>query len=290
MTGSSGFSEIEFEELYDEVRELMGQRSGPGNLSRMNFSEGYLGKEAEDTKIVRRGKRSAAAAESFYGEAPPASPRIRDSNEWIAGRDVNLHYGSELHPSEFPDGFEEVEISVDQRVKKFESCNSSWEDTKEITKIIDRRESALFRDVGLFTILPAAKSVEMHWRRIFLHPDDFDTRHFSIPKAIRAIISSSLVANSEKSPCYESGIHPKPLVCPGGPIWEDLRENIVKDDGSEKFQQLIDLTEKIFYRGHEYRHSQISEWKEIKPVYTQISELMRVLQDTLKDLIGPKWH
>ena len=147
----------------------------------------------------------------------------------------------------------------------------------------------MFQDPAMYTILPAAKTVEMHWRRIYLHPDDFESRHFSVPRVIK-ILSGFLEGQECTEYCYESGISPNPRVCGNGPVWKSFTSNSKTEKGHASLKQLLESTEKAFFVSHEYRHHTISPWEEIQPIFQKIERHMDTFFASLSTLLAPQWN
>jgi len=277
LTRVTDKSEINFEQAYVEVRDLL--ETHPWSDFKLRLSDNYLGPDVKD----------------LHHRSEPVWPPLKEEEIRVDPRSPPPLYSKKVHirfetPIEVePEEYVEVPITVDERVIHFSSCNSPWETTKSIVKMLDRGRSRTIHDAGMFALLPAAKTIEMHWRRIFLHPDDFHSRHFSIPRAMRAIKSKYIKMNTKESACYESGIDPHPKVCPNGPVWDHFKSSIEDQSGIESLQMMFDLTKKIWYPMHEHRHSKVSEWSEIKPVYKQLSSDMDELFSLLEKLLGPSW-
>ena len=155
--------------------------------------------------------------------------------------------------------------------------------------MLDDGRPGIIHDPSMFTLLPAAKTIEMHWRRLFLHPDDFHSRHFSIPRTMTAISKKYIKMSEESSMCYKSGIDPFPNVCPSGPVWEFFAASLIEKSRVDDLKKLFDLTKKIWFPLHEFRHSKILEWDEIKPVYAELSNRMDDFLLLLNNLLGPRW-
>ncbi len=258
MVGIADTPDSNFEQAYLEVRNLMEKHDHW--LIQLQLTDDYLGAAAEDVHF-----REEPIWEGFVPE-PGVQYMMGPPTDW-----------------------ETVSVAVEERVISFSECNKSWLTTETVVQLLDDERPGNIQDPSMFTLIPAAKTIEMHWRRLFLHPDDFHSRHFSIPRAMNVIRSKYINMNEESTTCYESGIDPHPQVCPDGPVWGHFKSAIVGKPGIEALQELFDLTRRIWFPSHEYRHSKISEWHEIKPIYTQLSLQMDDLFSLLKNLLGPKW-
>lgn len=279
MTRITDESEIDFERAYFEVRDLL--ESHPHINFKLRLSDNYLGPDAKDLHYRQELKQYFDDDWMMVGGG---SNKVTDSSvrrviTYETPRDIDE---SNLETVDVP-------IIVDDRVINFSSCNGPWKTTKTVVKLLDKGKPGRIHDAGMFALLPAAKTIEMHWRRIFLHPDDFHSRHFSIPRAMKAINSMYNKMTTKENACYESGIAPHPKVCPRGPVWEHFKSSIENQSGIESLQMMFDLTKKIYYPMHEFRHSKVSEWYEIKPVYEQLSDDMDKLFSLLERLLGPRW-
>ena len=173
-------------------------------------------------------------------------------------------------------------------VVSFSHCSYSWFQIPEFLDILRERGEGAFEDPAMYTILPAAKTVEMHWRRVFLDPNDFKTRHFSIPRVMK-LLRRDIKELRTTNWCYDSGISPFPRVCAAGPVWESFWKNIATSSGHGNLGKVLESTEKIFYVSHEYRHCTVSPWEEIEPIYKKIATHMGSFLDSLSSLLSPDW-
>ena len=166
LTRITDESEINFEQAYVEVRDLL--ETHPYPEFSLSLSDDYLGLEVKDlhhrTEPVWHDYEESRRR--LEAESPPFIP------------EPGVRY-SMNRPEPKPDDYVEVPVTVEERVIHFSSCNGPWKTTESIVKILDRGRSRTIHDAGMFALLPAAKTIEMHWRRIFLHPDDFHSRHFN---------------------------------------------------------------------------------------------------------------
>lgn len=238
------------EEAYSDVRNIL--EASTHYMTRFTVDSEYLGKDANNGLEV----------------IPPFVPEPG----------VNYSMGPPPIPR-----------TLEERVPSFSHCSYSWNTIPTFLEMLRKRGTSVFEDPAMYTILPAAKSIEMHWRRIFLHPDDFKSRHFSVPKAMK-ISREILNQGGSAGSCYESGIQPFPRVCADGPVWESFRTNIKTEKGYEALKQLLESTEKVFFISHEYRHCTISPWEEIEPIFQKIATRMDLFFDSLSTLLSPNWN
>ena len=257
MTGTID-SEIDFEQAYFDVRNLM--ESHEHWIHHLHLTDDYLGDAAQDVHT-----REKPIWEGFVPEPG-----------------VNYCMGP-------PTDWETVPVTLEERVIGFSECNKSWLATGTVVKLLDDGRPGNIHDPSMFTLLPAAKTVEMHWRRLFLHPDDFHSRHFSIPRTMTAISKKYIKMNKDSSMCYKSGIDPFPNVCPSGPVWEFFAVKLIEKSRVDDLMNFFDLTKKIWFPLHEFRHSKIVEWGEIKPVYAELSNRMDDFLLLLNNLLTPRW-
>lgn len=239
-----------FEESYSGIRNIL--EASTHFMTRLTLDDQYLGEDANNGLEVIPPFISEPGV--LYSMGPPSEPR-----------------------------------TLDERVVSFSRCSYSWNEIPTFLEILRKRGENVFEDPAMYTILPAAKSVEMHWRRIFLHPDDFKSRHFSVPKVMK-ILRKIFKELESTDWCYESGIAPFPRVCANGPVWGTFGNNIRTSSGHESLRQLLESTEKIFYVSHEYRHCTISPWEEIEPIYQKIANHMQIFFDSLSILLAPHWN
>lgn len=239
-----------FEDSYSDIRNIL--ESSTHYMTRLTFDDQYLGEDANNGLEV----------------IPPFEP------------EPGVSYS--MAPSPVP-------RTLEERVASFSHCSYPWGEIPVFLEILRKRGENVFQDPAMYTILPAAKTVEMHWRRIYLHPDDFESRHFSVPRVMK-ILRGFLEGQEYTEYCYESGISPNPRVCGNGPVWKSFTSNSKTEKGHASLKQLLDSTEKVFFVSHEYRHHTISPWEEIQPIFQKIERHMDTFFASLSTLLAPQWN
>lgn len=133
----------------------------------------------------------------------------------------------------------------------------------------------IFSDAGLYTVLPIAKSVEMHLRLLYFGNNRaaFSSKHFKASAASNSILNWSK-SNLEGKPSHK-GMNEK-LVEASGEVFERFAVNRKQGNKMKrKVWILIDFARKIYESGHKYRHNEIKGWDAVKPIYQQQSALFK---------------
>lgn len=144
-------------------------------------------------------------------------------------------------------------------------------DSLKIRDMLEQ-DANLFADSGFQTILPLAKSVEMHMRLLFLggSPNDFQNTSFQLSKCCRAISSG----NSEFIGMNKNQVLAK------GEYWSRFSKS------DRRCNRLVHLAYKIYDAGNPYRHNRIRTWTEVRPLFDNnlehFEEFMKLFDKLVK--------
>ena len=144
-------------------------------------------------------------------------------------------------------------------------------DSLKIRDMLEQ-DANLFADSGFQTILPLAKSVEMHMRLLFLggNPNDFQNTSFQLSKCCRAISSGkSEFAGMNKN-----------QVLAKGEYWSRFSKS------DRRRNRLVNLAYKIYDAGNPYRHNRVRTWTEVRPLFDKnlerFEEFMKLFDKLVK--------
>ena len=144
-------------------------------------------------------------------------------------------------------------------------------DALKIRDMLDK-DPTLFGDSGFQTILPLAKSVEMHMRLLYMGaiPEDFQNTSFHLSKCCKAIISGHSEFN---------GMGDKKVIAKGV-YWE----NVSPEDSRRR--PLTTKAFQIYNAGNPYRHNRVQSWVEVRPKFVKIlgrfEEFMQLFDKLVK--------
>ena len=153
-------------------------------------------------------------------------------------------------------------------------------DAKKIAAVLEKKPD-MFEDAGFLTILPFAKSIEMHLRLLYfgIQRDIFGNNQFKASAALSSI-AKWMNSDQEKNPSHK-GMQGKSIVAEGE-FFQRFRENHHQIRG--KVWELIKLARKVYEKGHQYRHNQIQDWENIRLMYIEQSALFEEFCDLFDTL------
>ncbi|MDA8638573.1 hypothetical protein N9L22_02235 [Candidatus Poseidonia alphae] len=143
-------------------------------------------------------------------------------------------------------------------------------DARKAAELLEN-DPNLFSDAGLYTVLPIAKSVEMHLRLLYFGYDrvDFSSEFFKPSAAFKSVINWSKSDLNGKL-CH-TGMNKK-LVEAKGEVFEQFANNISQGRKMKnKVWYLINMARAIYECGHKYRHNEIKDWNSVKPIFLEQS-------------------
>lgn len=145
-----------------------------------------------------------------------------------------------------------------------------------------------YNDAGFLTILPFAKSIELHWRMLYLGTSEaaFINPDFQLSAALRGI-QKSLKAGSFIDLSHE-GFNKNTEVC----AIDDFRNRLAllykEDPEATKTvcDRLIRISFRIYRQGNRFRHNEIKPWPDIDrdfrnllKEFTKFEELFSTLHE-----------
>ena len=182
---------------------------------------------------------------------------------------------AEMVDSAEPWSFSEEPISIVFRGESvlytIDFVRKPYADALKIREMLDQ-DANIFSDSGFQTILPLAKSVEMHIRLLFLggKPNDFQNNSFQLAKCCRAISSG----DSEFIGMNKNKVSAK------GEYWNRLSKS------DRRLNHLVNLAFKIYDAGNPYRHNRVRKWKEVRPLFEKnlerFEEFTRLFDNLVK--------
>ena len=136
-------------------------------------------------------------------------------------------------------------------------------DSRRIARMLES-EPEMFHDAGFMTILPFAKSVEMHIRLLYLGENEasFRNRSFQLARCIESI-KDWVKGGTDDLPSH-TGFHKKVVQADGHLITRFMvkRRNRWKD-----MFRMLNLAHQIYGNGNSFRHNQIRDWNVVKANY-----------------------
>ena len=181
----------------------------------------------------------------------------------------------EMVDSAEPWSFSEIPTSIVFRGESvsytIDFVRKPYVDSLKIRDMLEQ-DGNLFADSGFQTILPLAKSVEMHMRLLFLggNPDDFQNTSFQLSKCCRAISSG----NSEFIGMNKNQVLAK------GEYWSRFSKS------DRRRNRLVNLAYKIYDAGNPYRHNRVRTWTEVRPLFDKnlerFEEFMKLFDKLVK--------
>ena len=159
---------------------------------------------------------------------------------------------------------------------------ASANDAHKAAKMLNENPE-LFEDAGLFTVLPIAKSVEMHLRLLYLgeNPTDFQNSKFRPSFALNSVCEWMGKQGSE--PPSHKGTDGKAIPARGDYF---LRFTVSFRGNWDNVKRFIRLARNIYKCGNKYRHNQIRNWGVVKPIYENQVELFNEFCDLFDKLTG----
>ena len=144
-------------------------------------------------------------------------------------------------------------------------------DSLKIRDMLEQ-DANLFADSGFQTILPLAKSVEMHIRLLFLggRPSDFQNKSFHLSKCCLAIKrgKSEFIGMSGNQ------------VSATGEFWSRFS----KSDPRQR-KQLVRLAFDIYGAVNSYRHNRVRPWLEVRPLFVKNLDLFEDFMQVFDELV-----
>lgn len=178
-------------------------------------------------------------------------------------------------------GGEEIVFRGSQNIIDRSYAMSPVKDARTISNILSANPDLLV-DAGFHTILPVAKSVEMHMRLLYFGTNLSD---FNKPMIVYLAIKS--IRDWMKGEVNGKPHHFGKKDCQvyaGGEYFERFASNI----GSmrREWRNFTDLALKIYECGNKYRHNQVRDWKAVKNIFEKQNNLFNEFCELFDKLTG----
>lgn len=166
-----------------------------------------------------------------------------------------------------------------------EYVRKSADDARKAAALLEN-DPNLFSDAGLFTVLPIAKSVEMHLRLLYFGKKRlaFSDKQFKASAASNSIIEWS--KSNFEGELNHKGMNGK-TVQAIGEVFQQVAANVTKSKKlKKKIWKLIYLARKLYECGHKYRHNDIKGWEDVKSIYEEQASLFDEFCEVFDKLTG----
>jgi hypothetical protein len=158
-------------------------------------------------------------------------------------------------------------------------------DARKAAELLEN-DPNLFSDAGLYTVLPIAKSVEMHLRFLYFgnNRSAFSSKQFKPSAASNSILDWS--KSNLEGELNHKGMNGN-IVEASGEVFQRFAANI---NESKKMKRnvwhLINLARKLYQCGHKYRHNDIKNWESVKPIHEEQTSLFDEFCEFFDKLTG----
>ena len=166
-----------------------------------------------------------------------------------------------------------------------EYVRKSAVDARKAAELLEN-DSSLFSDAGLYTVLPIAKSVEMHLRFLYFGKNRtaFSNKQFKASAASNSILEWS--KSNFEGELNHKGMNGKTVQAIGD-VFQQFAANISKiRKPKKKVWKLIKLARKLYECGHKYRHNDIKGWEDVKTIYKEQTSLFDEFCEVFDKLTG----
>ena len=166
-----------------------------------------------------------------------------------------------------------------------EYVRKSAHDARKAAELLENNPN-FFSDAGLYTVLPIAKSVEMHLRLLYLGSKKtaFSNKQFKASAASKSIIEWSK-SNFEGEPNHK-GMNGKTVQATGD-VFQQFAANVTQSKKlKNKVWHLISLARKLYECGHKYRHNDIKGWEDVKTIHEKQASLFDEFCEVFDKLTG----
>lgn len=182
-------------------------------------------------------------------------------------------------PSTNPSLHNEIVFRGSDEEITLEYVRVPFEDSILVSELLEKDPNK-FKDAGFHTILPVAKSLEMHIRLLALgnSKKQFENSDFHLSKCLNSI-QKMVDGKVEISDKFE-GFNKKNV-----PFSGDLFDNFMSRK-SEKSTRMINKARYIYLRGNPYRHNKVKSWTEIKSEFKNIRKAFNQFTKLFNELVG----
>ena len=154
-----------------------------------------------------------------------------------------------------------------------------FNDANTISNLL-KANPTLLTDAGFHTILPVAKSVEMHVRLLYFGSvySRFN-QSLSVYKALKSI-DEWIKGNTDGNPMHEG--KPGTEVEAGGEFFEQFKINVQAK--REQWDDLLKHGQSVYKSGNKYRHNQVKTWEEVEKNYVKQVKSFKAFKELFDDL------
>ena len=166
-----------------------------------------------------------------------------------------------------------------------EYVRKSANDAKKAAELL-KNDPNLFSDAGLYTVLPIAKSVEMHLRFLYFGKkrSAFSNKQFKASAASNSIIEWA--RSNFEGELNHKGMNGKAVQAIGD-VFQQFAANVTEcKKPKKKVWKLINLARKLYECGHKYRHNDIKSWEDVKSIYDKQASLFDEFCEVFDKLTG----
>ena len=160
-----------------------------------------------------------------------------------------------------------------------EYVRAPFEDSVLVSELLEKDPNK-FKDAGFHTILPVAKSLEMHIRLLALgsNKEQFENSDFHLSKCLNSI-QKMVDGKIEISDKFE-GFNKKNV-----PFSGDFFNNFMNRESGES-RRMIKKALFIYVQGNPYRHNKVKSWTEIKSEFKNIRKVFNQFTKLFNELVG----
>lgn len=166
-----------------------------------------------------------------------------------------------------------------------EYVRKSAGDARKAAELLEN-DPSFFSDAGLYTVLPIAKSVEMHLRFLYFgkQRSAFSNKQFKASAASKSILEWS--KSNFKGELSHKGMNGKTVQAIGD-VFQQFAANITKiKEPGYMLWKLIKLARKLYDCGHKYRHNDVKGWEYVKTIYEEQTSLFDEFCEVFDKLTG----
>lgn len=166
-----------------------------------------------------------------------------------------------------------------------EDVRRPYRDAVKMAKMLDD-DPEFIEDTGFHTVLPLAKSLEMHLRLVFMgdEPSRFHHKGFHATRCLRTM--KELVEGYQTNPpSFNAAYLDGEVITAQGEYW-NLFSIAAMNGTSNDFWGFWKRSHGVYLGGHEFRHSKVTRWDEVKSVYLETLQSFEVIMGQFDRLIS----
>jgi len=159
-----------------------------------------------------------------------------------------------------------------------EYVRAPFEDSIIFAELLEK-DPEQFKDAGFHTILPIAKSLEMHIRLLALgsEKERFENPDFHLSRCLKMMqkMRKDEIGTSENFEGFNKSV----------PFSGEHLTNFMLQD-PKQCSRMIKKAFMIYGQGNPYRHNQVKSWTEIKSEYKEIRKAFKQFSKIFGELVG----